>query len=121
MGLVCQNLGYKKHPQLPGTYWTCNLEGIYANLGHIFDYESYGQYHGSDVLLILGGNSYKYDPQTFKAIFPELKEENVIVVKGAGHWVHSEKPEETIVAISDFLLELDSESVYGYSPVIYGK
>ena len=121
VGLVSQNLGYTKHPQLPGTYWTCNMDGIYSNLDRIFDFEAYGVYPGDDVQLILGGNSYKYEPEAFKTVFPKLNDKNIVIVPGAGHWVHAEKPEETVVAISDFLLYLDCTPKYQYSTVTSSK
>lgn len=95
------------------------MPGIYKNLDKIFAYELYGTYPGNDVLLVLGGNSYKYEPAVFKKVFPNLEDKNVVIVPGAGHWVHSEKPEETIVALSDFLLCLDSTPKYQFSSVVY--
>jgi pimeloyl-ACP methyl ester carboxylesterase len=119
--LVSQNLGSIKHPQLPGTFWTCNMPAIYKNQDNIFGFEFLGQYTGNDVLLILGGNSYKYDNQTFRPVFPNLKDENVVIIPGAGHWVHSEKPAETINAISDFLLYIDCAPKHHISSVMYGN
>jgi len=121
VGLVSQNLNHIKHPQLPGAYWTCNIEGIYNNLNNVFGYEIFGQYPGSDVQLILGGNSYKFDKNTFTTVFPNLKDENIVIVPGAGHWVQAERPEETTIAISDFLLYLDCVPKYEFSTVTYSK
>ena len=97
------------------------MESIYRNLDRIFAFEHYGQFRGSDVLLLLGGNSYRYDPSAFLPVFPDLKSERIIVVPGAGHWVHADKPRECIRAIGDFLLDIDSahSSFPMFSPASY--
>lgn len=107
---MCQNIDSVKNS--PVAYWTCNLDAIYDNLHNIYNIELYGNYKGTDVQLILGGNSFKYQPDTFEKVFPNLSKEHILVIPGAGHWVQAEKPEETIRGISDFLLELDSSDVY---------
>ena len=95
------------------------MDAIFKNLDNVFNFKLLGQYRGNDVLLILGSKSYKYHPDTFVPIFPNMKKENVIVIPGAGHWVHAEKPKETVAAMSDFLLYLDCAPKYGFSTVIH--
>jgi pimeloyl-ACP methyl ester carboxylesterase len=34
-------------------------------------------------------------------------EKDICIIEGAGHWVHYDKPKETIIAIKDFLSRLD--------------
>ncbi len=121
MGLVSQSLSYTKHPQMPGAYWTCNLKGIYNNLDRIYGYEIFTPYPGNDVRLILGGNSWKYEPSMFQKVFPKLDEKNIIVIPGAGHWLHAEKPNETTIAIHDFLEYLDHTPKYQYSTPVYNN
>lgn len=88
------------------------MDAIYNNLSNIYSIDLYGDYKGTDVQLILGGNSFKYEADTFDKVFPNLLKENILIIPGAGHWVQAEKPEETIRGISDFLLSLDSSDVY---------
>lgn len=95
------------------------MQAIFKNLEKIFEFDVFSQYKGKDVMLLLGGNSYKFDKDTFMPIFPNLDIKNVIVIPGAGHWVHSEKPKETINAISDFLINLDSKTNYATSSIMY--
>ena len=115
-----QNISYIKNTHPPKARWTCDIDAIYRNLENIYDVELYGSYLGNDVQLILGGNSYKYNPATFKSVFPNLTPENVHIVSGAGHWVHAEKPEETKLVISNFLSKIDNQKKYNYNSVIYG-
>jgi pimeloyl-ACP methyl ester carboxylesterase len=42
-------------------------------------------------------------------VFPNIGEGNVVVVPDAGHWVHFDKPVETIKLISGFLDDIDSK------------
>ena len=42
-------------------------------------------------------------------MFPLISEENIDIIEGAGHWVHFDKPVETIESISKFLLKMDKK------------
>lgn len=88
--------------------WDLNIDAIYKNLDNLFGFEECGQYPGQDVKLILGGNSYKYDKKVYTKIFPNLLDENVAIIPGAGHRVITEKPEETLREIISFLNSLDN-------------
>jgi pimeloyl-ACP methyl ester carboxylesterase len=57
---------------------------------------------------IVGGKSLQYDISKYKKVFPEMPEQNVVVVPDAGHWVHFDKPLETISLISKFLDDIDN-------------
>eukprot|EP00826_Nyctotherus_ovalis_P030159 TRINITY_DN2397_c0_g2_i4.p2 TRINITY_DN2397_c0_g2~~TRINITY_DN2397_c0_g2_i4.p2 ORF type:complete len:214 (+),score=59.06 TRINITY_DN2397_c0_g2_i4:416-1057(+) len=106
--LVTQNIGHVKGTRPPKAHWTCDMDAIYNNLENIYDMQLYGKYTKDDVLLVLGGRSYKYSRTTFEDVFPGLKARNVRVIPGAGHWVHAEKPEPTKVAVAEFLQWVDS-------------
>ncbi len=86
------------------------MDSIYRNLDRIFAFEHYGQYRKPNVLLLIGGKSYRYDPSAFLPVFPNLRPQRVVVVPGAGHWVHADKPRECIHAIGDFLLDIDLDT-----------
>jgi len=83
--------------------WKCNMKIIYENIELLFSYEDVGQFAGKNVLIMRGEKSLKYDLRTFKHVFPNINEENFVEIKGAGHWVHAEKPRETKKTIVDFL------------------
>lgn len=42
-------------------------------------------------------------------MFPNITRDDVVVIEGAGHWVHFDKPFETINEISKFLTRIDEE------------
>jgi pimeloyl-ACP methyl ester carboxylesterase len=56
----------------------------------------------------VGGRSRIYPFEKYQKIFPNIKEGDVAIVEGAGHWVHFDKPLETIQLIADFLKRVDS-------------
>ena len=45
---------------------------------------------------IVGGKSLRYELEEYQKVFPRMPESNVRVVEDAGHWVHFDKPLETI-------------------------
>lgn len=59
------------------------------------------------VYQILGGKSGRYQFSNFTKVFPNIKEENVVTVEGAGHWVHFDKPVETLELINRFIKRID--------------
>ena len=62
-------------------------------------------YHGPS-LNIVGGNSRIYDFDIYKKVFPNIEEgRHVVTIADAGHWVHFDKPVETIAEIDRFLRE----------------
>jgi pimeloyl-ACP methyl ester carboxylesterase len=65
-------------------------------------FEITGPYHG-ETLIIEGGNSLNLGLDAYKHQFPNLDEPNVKAVPDAGHWVHYDKPYDTITLISEFL------------------
>jgi pimeloyl-ACP methyl ester carboxylesterase len=55
------------------------------------------------VLFISGANSHYVDPRDrdqIKTLFPKAA---FTSIKGAGHWVHAEKPEAVLLTLSAFL------------------
>ena len=41
---------------------------------------------------IIGEKSLQYDFECYQKIFPKLTREQLMIVEGAGHWVHFDKP-----------------------------
>ncbi len=81
----------------PTLKWQCNMPFLFANISTIFGFVPVaGQFDKPDrTLVIMGEKSHVYGPETYRTIFPRISQENMEVVRGAGHWVHAEKPRET--------------------------
>ena len=57
------------------------------------------RYYGPS-LHIVGAKSWRYPFSAFQKVFPNLKEEDVKIVEGAGHMVHMDKPKEVVDLVS---------------------
>ena len=60
------------------------------------------------VLFVKGERSdyiFPGDIKLMRSIFLQAK---LVVIPGAGHWVHADKPQEFFKAVSEFLLEKES-------------
>jgi len=90
-----------------GAFWSCSMAAIMANLKRIFGFEILGLYRGTDVLILMGEKSAIYDIKTYQPIFPNIKNENVKIIAEAGHWVHADKPKETIEELVKFFKSID--------------
>ncbi|CAI2374856.1 unnamed protein product [Moneuplotes crassus] len=87
--------------------WKSNMEVLAKNLENIFDFTDFGMYDGP-AKAILAGRS-KMNLLDYDYYFPYMKQEDIVYIEGAGHWVHADKPIETIKQISSFLDEIDQE------------
>lgn len=76
--------------------WLANIEAIHRNFHEIPFFDETLRYHGANVLQLYGEKSLHYGVDTYKKVFPNIDEQNIIMVEGAGHWIHMEKPMETI-------------------------
>jgi esterase len=105
---VLQNLTPEKND--PKTWkWRINLPVIRKHLGDAlgaFQYE--GDYPGP-ALFVRGGKSKyiidEYRP-TIEEFFPRAE---IQTIKGVGHWVHSENPQEFIRIVGKFMSDVDAE------------
>lgn len=85
--------------------WQVNIDAMANHLDDITGWPTDGlaeQYDG-DVLFISGANSHYVDPKDrdhIKALFPKAA---FTSIKGAGHWVHAEKPDAVLLTLSAFL------------------
>ena len=68
------------------------------------------QYQKDTVYHLVGGKSVHFEFHQYQKVFPNIKRENIVVVEDAGHWVHFDKPLETIQHIKTFLDDIDSKS-----------
>ena len=85
--------------------WQVNIDAMANHLDDIIGWPTDGladQYDG-DVLFISGANSHYVDPKDrdhIKSLFPKAA---FTSIKGAGHWVHAEKPDAVLLTLSAFL------------------
>lgn len=99
-GFLLQNLKHRD-----GNYvWEPNLSLLYGELETVMSFPEYTSSFTGPVLWIRGDRSNyvtESDVPAMRALFPKTRR---MTVHGAGHWVHSEKPEEVIDALRSFLL-----------------
>ena len=85
--------------------WEPNLNLLYGELETIMGFPDLkGSTFEGPVLWIRGDRSNyvtEEDAPVMRALFPKTRR---MTVRDAGHWVHSEKPEEVIAALRTFLL-----------------
>lgn len=85
--------------------WQVNIDAMASHLDDITGWPEDGlsDQYDRDVLFIAGANSHYIDPKDrdhIKALFPKAA---FTSIKGAGHWVHAEKPEAVLLTLSAFL------------------
>ena len=85
--------------------WEPNLHLLNAELETIMGFPATSGRQFTGPVLWVRGSESSYvtdaDVPTMRALFPKTRR---MTMRGAGHWVHSEKPEETILALRNFLL-----------------
>lgn len=89
-----------------GFEWEPNLSLLRAELETIMGFPEITQPPFTGPVLWIGGERSNYvkdaDEPAMRALFPKTLR---ITMKGAGHWVHSEKPAETLATLRAFLLQ----------------
>ena len=88
--------------------WLSNIPTLFDQFDNILSFDESLKSDSKNIFHIVGEKSIQYDFEKYSAVFPEIKEENIRVVPKAGHWVHKEKPEETVELIGEFLDKIDS-------------
>lgn len=110
MGKVISNFGVRQfilknlNRTKEGNFeWKLNLSAIekaIENVGKSIDEEV--SFDGA--CLFIGGSKSDYiTPEDHDLIRSHFKSATIVSIKGAGHWVHAEKPEELIKSVSQFL------------------
>lgn len=85
--------------------WRFNLDAIETNIEMVGEaMESEAQYDGT-TLFIRGEKSGYIKDGDIHLIHDHFPKADLHTVKGAGHWVHAEKPEEMYLEICQFLTE----------------
>ena len=86
-----------------GWHWQMNLDVLSRDLAVIGGWPDVGGSYGGPVLWLAGERSDyvkdEYDA-AMRGFFPRMRK---VVVKGAGHWLHSDKPEVVTEALRQFL------------------
>ena len=98
-GFLLQNLRTTKD----GFTWQANLALLRRELGLIGGFPDVDATFEHPVLWIAGGRSDYVQPEhaeVMRRLFPRTTS---VTIKGAGHWVHSEKPEAFTSAVRTFL------------------
>ncbi len=87
-----------------GFRWRMNLEVLdrdYENL--IAPVGTLGQTYGGPALFIRGGKSGYVKDEDWPGVLSHFPHATLATVKGAGHWVHVEEPEELFTLVRTFL------------------
>nr|WP_245190139.1 alpha/beta fold hydrolase [Leucobacter exalbidus] len=88
-----------------GYTWEANLAMLRAELAAVMGFPDTGDATFTGPVMWIGGGNSSYvsdeDEPAMRELFPKTVR---VTVKGSGHWVHSEKPEETIAALRAFLV-----------------
>lgn len=92
----------------PELKWRVNVKAIEAEINNILGWKDIGVYNGN-VRILNGEKSTRFSIDDFKKTFPNIKMRDIRIIQGAGHWVHADKPQETLEEISKFLIELDNQ------------
>ncbi|ORC16541.1 MULTISPECIES: alpha/beta fold hydrolase [Rothia] len=96
---LLQNLSLSK----TGNSWEPNLAMLRAHLPEIMGWPGAEGSFDEPVLWVAGGKSpyiTEADIEPMRRLFPRMRR---VVMKGAGHWVHAEKPDETVYLLRGFL------------------
>ncbi|NLA65275.1 MAG: alpha/beta fold hydrolase [Leucobacter sp.] len=100
-GFLLQNL----RRMADGFTWEPNLELLNAQLPAIMGFPDLGDLQFSAPVLWIRGDQSDYVNEAavpiMRGYFPKTVR---LTVRGAGHWVHSQKPQEVIAALRGFLL-----------------
>lgn len=83
-------------------FWRINLEALAENYHHIWAGIDTSRTFGKPVLFLEGEKSEAGIKLQFEEIKKPFPRAEYKMVPGAGHWVHSEKPEEFHSAVTDF-------------------
>ncbi len=99
-GFLLQNLRSGSE----GLHWQANLELLRRELPIIGGFPEIDTTFDGQVMWVAGDRSpYVKDGHapSMRELFPRTR---LVTIKGAGHWVHSEKPEEFVATLRAFLL-----------------
>jgi esterase len=82
--------------------WTINVEGIARSMPALADFPLTGAYEG-DTFFIHGGQSRFVRHAYMDKIREYFPNHMLTTIRGSGHWVHAEAPEDTTALLKRFL------------------
>ncbi|OOF58528.1 alpha/beta fold hydrolase [Rodentibacter myodis] len=82
-------------------FFRFNLTALFNNYPHLMDWQNLQV--NTPTLFIKGGNSSYIKPEDSDRIVAQFPNASSFIINGCGHWVHAEKPDFVIRAISRFL------------------
>ena len=101
-GFLLQNL----KPEGDGYVWEPNLQLLNGELTNVMSFPEFASEQFTGPVLWLRGAESEYvrdaDLPAMHALFPAAQ---LHTIAGAGHWLHSEQPEQVIAALREFLLQ----------------
>ncbi|XP_054918491.2 sn-1-specific diacylglycerol lipase ABHD11-like isoform X2 [Dermacentor andersoni] len=84
--------------------WQFNLKALKQNLPNIIQMPDLkGLTYDGETLFVCGGDSPYVSKRDHGAIKEKFPKANIIYIKGAGHWVHADKPAEFLNSIKEFM------------------
>jgi len=92
-----------KRDEEGGFHWQVNIKALATHYDKIWAGIEQGRVYKKDTLFIRGGESslvLDEDMPALKTMFPGVILETI---EGAGHWLHTDKPEETLKIVREFL------------------
>lgn len=102
---LLKNLHWRKSGHKDILRWRFNLDTISRNIEKVGEALPENAIFNGNALFLKGGNSNYISQKDEEIIFHHFPNAEIKVIKGAGHWVHAEKPDEIIEAVLEFLSE----------------
>ena len=109
MALVQRSLVFDKENGMDDPVkFAVNIDTLKQEFHNVPYFDESLRYTGP-ALNIVGGNSRIYDFSVYQNVFPnQVDGKDVVTIEDAGHWVHFDKPVETINLIENFLKKIDT-------------
>lgn len=100
-GFLLHNLVFDEQ----GARWRLNLDAIAKNMEALTDFPvpPANEFFSGPSLFVVGANSDYVQPAHHAAIREYFPAASILVLAGAGHWLHAEKPAEFIETVVEFL------------------
>ncbi|XP_061257879.1 protein ABHD11 isoform X2 [Bos javanicus] len=83
--------------------WRLNLDALAQHLDKILDFPSRQETYSGPTLFLRGGNSQFLLPSHYPEIRRLFPRAQMQTVPNAGHWVHSDRPQDFMAAVQSFL------------------
>lgn len=83
--------------------WKFNLEALRKNYSEVAKAIENPRPFSGKTLFVKGENSNYINPETYQSVNTLFPDNELTEIKGAGHWVHADKPAEFIEVVLKFL------------------